>query len=146
VQYLGVLPVAVSPSHACVFRKQTELLRSGQSVGVLAGIPLAVKDLEDVAGLPTSYGCNLYVNNIAAHDSVQVSRLRSQGKATLFFRETMHRPTLSCHHLLPGPAFNSFYLASRGDCVRENQHSNLRCPPPISPIDLHLQFIPPICI
>jgi aspartyl-tRNA(Asn)/glutamyl-tRNA(Gln) amidotransferase subunit A len=45
----------------------------------LEGIPLGVKDLEDVQGLVTSYGAKPYAHNVAAHDSVQVARLRAAG-------------------------------------------------------------------
>jgi aspartyl-tRNA(Asn)/glutamyl-tRNA(Gln) amidotransferase subunit A len=48
-------------------------------VGPLAGIPLAVKDLEDAAGLPTRYGSTLSPAEPAAGDSVLVARLRAAG-------------------------------------------------------------------
>eukprot|EP00004_Rigifila_ramosa_P026178 TRINITY_DN8027_c0_g1_i1.p1 TRINITY_DN8027_c0_g1~~TRINITY_DN8027_c0_g1_i1.p1 ORF type:complete len:488 (-),score=94.66 TRINITY_DN8027_c0_g1_i1:20-1483(-) len=60
-------------------REQTEKQSRGEALPALAGIPLGVKDLEDVAGLPTSYGAILFKENIAAFDSPQVERLRSAG-------------------------------------------------------------------
>ncbi|GBD22848.1 Acylamidase [bacterium HR29] len=45
----------------------------------LEGIPFAVKDLEDVAGLPTTYGSLVFRDNIAREDSVQVARLKAAG-------------------------------------------------------------------
>jgi len=45
----------------------------------LEGIPFAVKDLEDVAGLPTTYGSLAFRDNVARVDSVQVSRLKAAG-------------------------------------------------------------------
>ncbi len=45
----------------------------------LEGIPLGVKDLEDVAGLVTSEGSVPFRNNLATRDSVQVERLRAAG-------------------------------------------------------------------
>jgi len=45
----------------------------------LEGIPLGVKDLEDVAGLVTSEGSVPYRDNLATHDSVQVARLKAAG-------------------------------------------------------------------
>lgn len=45
----------------------------------LEGIPLGVKDLEDVAGLVTSEGSVPFRDNVAARDSVQVERLRAAG-------------------------------------------------------------------
>jgi aspartyl-tRNA(Asn)/glutamyl-tRNA(Gln) amidotransferase subunit A len=45
----------------------------------LEGIPLGVKDLEDVAGMPTSHGSLVFRDAIAERDSVQVARLREAG-------------------------------------------------------------------
>jgi aspartyl-tRNA(Asn)/glutamyl-tRNA(Gln) amidotransferase subunit A len=45
----------------------------------LEGVPLGVKDLEDVAGLVTSQGSLPFRDDLAARDSTQVSRLRSAG-------------------------------------------------------------------
>ncbi len=45
----------------------------------LEGVPLGVKDLEDVAGLPTGHGSRLFGDAVAAHDSTQVARLRAAG-------------------------------------------------------------------
>jgi aspartyl-tRNA(Asn)/glutamyl-tRNA(Gln) amidotransferase subunit A len=54
-------------------------LARGDDPGPLAGLPLAVKDEEDVAGLPTTYGSLPYRDNVASEDSVQVARLRAAG-------------------------------------------------------------------
>ena len=45
----------------------------------LEGIPLGVKDLENVAGMVTSYGSWLYRDNVAAQDDIHVARLREAG-------------------------------------------------------------------
>ncbi len=45
----------------------------------LEGIPLGVKELEDVAGLVTAEGSLLFKDRVAARDSVQVERLRAAG-------------------------------------------------------------------
>jgi aspartyl-tRNA(Asn)/glutamyl-tRNA(Gln) amidotransferase subunit A len=45
----------------------------------LEGIPLGVKDLEDVAGLVTSKGSVPFRDNLAERDSIQVERLRAAG-------------------------------------------------------------------
>jgi len=47
--------------------------------GPLTGIPLGVKDLEDVKGMVTSFGSVPFKDNIATGDSVQVARLREAG-------------------------------------------------------------------
>ena len=45
----------------------------------LLGIPLAIKDLIDVTGLPTTYGVPKYKNNIAKKNSLIVERLIDSG-------------------------------------------------------------------
>jgi len=45
----------------------------------LEGIPLGVKDLEDVEGVVTSKGSVPFKDNVAERDSVQVERLRAAG-------------------------------------------------------------------
>jgi aspartyl-tRNA(Asn)/glutamyl-tRNA(Gln) amidotransferase subunit A len=45
----------------------------------LEGLPLGVKDLEDVAGLVTSQGSLPFRDRVAARDSTQVERLRAAG-------------------------------------------------------------------
>ncbi len=45
----------------------------------LTGVPLGVKDLEDVAGMVTSHGSVPIQNNLATRDSIQVERLRAAG-------------------------------------------------------------------
>jgi Asp-tRNA(Asn)/Glu-tRNA(Gln) amidotransferase A subunit family amidase len=45
----------------------------------LEGVPMAVKDLEDAAGLVTSHGSLLFRDNLAARDSIQVARLKAAG-------------------------------------------------------------------
>ena len=45
----------------------------------LLGIPLAIKDLIDVAGLPTTYGVPKYKNNIAKKNSLIVERFINSG-------------------------------------------------------------------
>jgi aspartyl-tRNA(Asn)/glutamyl-tRNA(Gln) amidotransferase subunit A len=60
-------------------KEMTEALASGEIPGPLAGIPVGVKDLEDVKGMVTSFGSIPYKNNIALQDSVQVARLKASG-------------------------------------------------------------------
>ncbi|MGB0440447.1 MAG: amidase family protein, partial [Paracoccaceae bacterium] len=47
--------------------------------GWMHGLPIAVKDLADVAGLPTSYGSPLFAKHVAARDSGMVARMRAAG-------------------------------------------------------------------
>jgi aspartyl-tRNA(Asn)/glutamyl-tRNA(Gln) amidotransferase subunit A len=54
-------------------------LRQGETVGPLAGLPVAVKDLYDCAGLPTSYGSRAFPEYLPDTDATAVARLRSAG-------------------------------------------------------------------
>ena len=47
--------------------------------GWLHGIPIAIKDLANAAGLPTSEGSPLFAGHIAAKDDLMVGRLRAAG-------------------------------------------------------------------
>jgi amidase len=46
-----------------------------------AGVPLSVKDTDDVAGLPTTQSCELLANNVAETDGPVAARLRASGAA-----------------------------------------------------------------
>jgi amidase len=47
--------------------------------GPFYGVPIAVKDLNDVAGMPTTYSCKAYAHNVAAADSAVVRNLKDAG-------------------------------------------------------------------
>ncbi|KAA0230777.1 amidase [bacterium] len=55
----------------------------GLDPGPLCGVPIGVKDLEGVAGMPHTFGSRAFRNNVAAEDSVQVARLRAAGAVVL---------------------------------------------------------------
>lgn len=56
---------------------------AGKRLGPLAGLPVGVKDLEDVAGLPTTYGSRPFRDHRPSRDSVQVARLKAAGAIIL---------------------------------------------------------------
>ena len=61
-------------------RNVDERIARGDDVGALAGIPLAVKDLEDAAGFVTSKGSAAFASTLPVHhDSELVSRLKAAG-------------------------------------------------------------------
>src|SRR3954454_16531950 len=47
--------------------------------GPLQGLPIAVKDLEETAGIRTTYGSPLFAENVPTVDSLLVERLRKAG-------------------------------------------------------------------
>ena len=53
--------------------------RSDGDARPLEGVPLGVKDLEDVAGMVTSMGSRVFRDRVAEADSTQVARLRAAG-------------------------------------------------------------------
>lgn len=56
-----------------------ERVARGEDPGPLAGLPLGIKDLEDVAGMPTTYGSVPYKDNVPRSDGIQTARLRRAG-------------------------------------------------------------------
>ena len=69
--------------------------------GPLAGVVLGVKDVIDVAGMPTTHGSPVYADNIATSDAEPVARLRAAGAVVLGKTVTAEFAT---YH--PGPTVN----------------------------------------
>jgi aspartyl-tRNA(Asn)/glutamyl-tRNA(Gln) amidotransferase subunit A len=70
-------------------RRAEAEIAAGNHRGSLHGIPVAVKDLFDVAGVVTTAGSKLLKANVAAADSGAVERLREAG-AVLLGKLNMH--------------------------------------------------------
>ena len=63
---------------------QTERLARGEALGPLGGIPLVVKDLDNLAGFATTYGSRLFRDAPPAEqDDLHVARLRAAGAVPL---------------------------------------------------------------
>ena len=72
--------VALRPREALVADARAAEARLARGEGrPLEGIPLGVKDLEDVGGMVTTRGSVPFKDNVAPCDSVQVERLRAAG-------------------------------------------------------------------
>ncbi|HEV3165961.1 MAG TPA: amidase [Isosphaeraceae bacterium] len=54
-------------------------LAAGRWRGPLHGIPIGIKDIVDVQGLPTACGSRLWANRVATDDAPVVARLRAAG-------------------------------------------------------------------
>jgi amidase len=55
----------------------------GEEVGLLAGLPIGVKDLHATAGLKTTHGSLLLKDNVPAADELSVARVRKAGGVIL---------------------------------------------------------------
>jgi amidase len=54
-------------------------LAAGVTPGLLHGLPIAVKDLEDTAGMRTTYGSSIFRDHVPEEDTLLVARLRRAG-------------------------------------------------------------------
>jgi amidase len=54
-------------------------LAAGAAPGLLHGLPIAIKDLEDTAGMRTTYGSPIYRDHVPHADALPVARLRRAG-------------------------------------------------------------------
>ncbi|HEX6442457.1 MAG TPA: amidase, partial [Stellaceae bacterium] len=74
-------------------------IAAGRVRGPLHGVPVGIKDIIDVAGLPTTCHSKILIDNIAASDAVCVSKLRAAGAIVL--------GKLSTHEFaIGGPSFD----------------------------------------
>jgi Asp-tRNA(Asn)/Glu-tRNA(Gln) amidotransferase A subunit family amidase len=73
--------VSMRPAEQLLVEAQAvaDRLARGDDVGPLAGLPLAVKDLEDTVGLLNTHGSLLFKDHAPEHDTIQVERLKRAG-------------------------------------------------------------------
>lgn len=84
-------------------RRAEEAASRGESLGPLHGVPVSVKDLIDVQGVPTRHGSAIFDDNPpAAADDVLVQRLRAAG-AIVIGKSTS--PEFGVKGLTDGPSF-----------------------------------------
>ncbi|WP_394738970.1 amidase [Natronococcus roseus] len=60
-------------------REAERALEDGESPGPLHGVPVAVKDIDDVAGIETTHGSRLRAERVADADTAYVARLKAAG-------------------------------------------------------------------
>ena len=74
-------------------------IAAGRSRGPLHGVPVGIKDIIDVAGLPTTGHSKILVDNIAKADAVVIRKLREAGAIII--------GKLSTHEFaIGGPSFD----------------------------------------
>jgi aspartyl-tRNA(Asn)/glutamyl-tRNA(Gln) amidotransferase subunit A len=72
-----------------VAREAENEIARGQYRGPLHGVPVGIKDLFDIAGLPTTMGSKILRDNVAAEDATVVARLKQAG-AIVLGKQTLH--------------------------------------------------------
>ena len=78
-------------------READREIAAGRRRGPLHGVPVAVKDLIDMAGLPTTAGTRLFDDNPATADATVVARLREAG-AVIVGKAQMTEGATAAHH------------------------------------------------
>ena len=77
---VNAIVTLVEPEQALAAADAADARRArGEPLGVLHGLPWAVKDLEETAGLRTTYGSPLFADHVPAVDSLMVARLKRAG-------------------------------------------------------------------
>ena len=77
---LGAIVNLIPPEQAVALAAEADrAVAAGAPLGPLHGLPIAVKDVMDVAGLPTTAGAVPHRDRIATRDSLLAERLRAAG-------------------------------------------------------------------
>jgi amidase len=84
--------------------------QAGMSRGPLHGVPIAVKDLCDTAGIPTAAGTAIHRNNVPARDATVVTRLKEAG-AVILGKLQMTEGAYGLHHPEVAPPINPWNAA-----------------------------------
>ena len=80
------------------FERAREAAKGVDTNSILAGIPIAIKDLEDVAGVRTTYGSMVSEHHIPQQSNVTVTHIEANGGmankrlARLQFRQRLFTP------------------------------------------------------
>ncbi len=72
--------VALDLDRARATARQAEAaVMRGDALGLLHGLPVGIKDMEETAGLRTTYGSPIFADHVPAADCAMVARLRAAG-------------------------------------------------------------------
>lgn len=94
-------------------REAEREIRAGRIRGPLHGVPVALKDIIDIAGLRTSCHSKIMAKHVAKADAAVVSRLRAAG-AILLGKLSLHEFAFG------GPAFDLPYPPARNPWNRDH--------------------------
>ena len=75
--------VTLNPAALDDARELEQRVGRGEAPGILAGVPVGIKDVTQVAGLRTTFGSPLYRDHVPEQDALVVQRLRQAGAIIL---------------------------------------------------------------
>jgi len=105
----ALLTVAADKALARAGALDAAFAKTGRPVGPLHGVPVAIKDLTDTAGIRTTYGSELYADHVPAASDVAVERIEAAGGIVIGKTNT---PEFGfgaiCGNRLAGPTRNPF--------------------------------------
>ncbi|PWC75296.1 amidase [Azospirillum sp. TSH64] len=103
------LTVAADKALARAGMLDAAFAKTGRPVGPLHGVPVAIKDLTDTAGIRTTYGSELYADHVPAANDIAVERIEAAGGIVIGKTNT---PEFGfgaiCGNRLAGPTCNPF--------------------------------------
>lgn len=103
------LTVAADKARARAGALDAAFAKTGRPVGPLHGVPVAIKDLTDTAGIRTTYGSALYADHVPAANDIAVERIEAAGGIVIGKTNT---PEFGfgaiCGNRLAGPTRNPF--------------------------------------
>lgn len=70
---------AINALPTLCFDRARKRAKAAKRTSLLAGLPIAIKDLTDVAGVRTTYGSPIYADNVPAQSNLLVERLEANG-------------------------------------------------------------------
>jgi amidase len=81
----------------------------GDQLGLLHGLPIAHKDLEDTAGMRTTYGSPLFRDHIPTQDTLMIQRIKAAGALSIG-KTNVPEWGAGSHTFNPvfGPSFNAY--------------------------------------
>lgn len=76
--------VTVAAEYAMTEARRAEAaVLAGDTLGLLHGVPIAIKDLNPTKGIPTTFGSQLQRDNVPDRDDIVVERVRAAGAVIL---------------------------------------------------------------
>ncbi len=104
--------ITVTEEAAVATARQAESeIQKGDYRGLLHGIPLALKDLYETAGVRTTHGSKVYADYVPESDGVVVKKLKAEG-VVMLGKTNMHEIALGVTNVNPhfGPCRNPWSL------------------------------------